>query len=194
MLDTAYGGLTIQDGAAQTQALTTTPGQMVAWSAAKGGNGAASSGDRDGDPGVRPDAANNRILVQGPPGPIPASGNAPYAVYYVDFDISVVGGAAGPVDVIVQLRKNGVAIADMSCRFGTTSANRTFGSFNGFIRIDPSDNPKNLATMAAASTSGFGGASGAPLSEVPIDVTLATVSSTITVTIEAAHLTLIRMR
>jgi hypothetical protein len=193
----AYGGLAIQDGGAQTQALTTTAGQMVAWSAALGGGSAADSYNNDGDPAVRPDPANNRLLLKGPPGPkntLPGQPD-PYSAYQVDFDCSLLGGGSAQ-DVVAQLYVNGVKRADASCRASCSSSGRTNMGFSYILKLTPADNPKTIADFAEPGSTPYPryvGAGGAPETEVPVAIYLSTLASTLSVTIEAAHLTAQKM-
>ena len=170
-----YGGLVIPDGGIVTQALTTTAGQIVAWAA----NGSSDSNTRYGDYAVIPDFANNRIKLN------------QAGAYLLDIDLTLTGG--GTQDVVVQVRKNNVLVADLSARIGVTASGRYLVGFTGILTINPGDIPKTLPTMPAASTTGFVGASGAPLTECSVDVTLRTVASTVTVTLEAGHFTLCRL-
>jgi hypothetical protein len=170
----AYGGLVIADGGAATQALTTTAGQVVAW----GAKGMQDSNNYDGDPSVIPDLTNNRIKVNGP------------GIYLVTFNISMTGG--GTQDVIGVIRKNAVAVTGGSGRvgIGTARANLTV---TAIVQILPADIPKTIQTFSDPASTSFAGAGGAPKAESYIDVTLATVASTVTATLEAASLTVLRL-
>lgn len=188
-VEVAYGGLAIQDGGAQTQALTTTPGQVVAWSLAKGQVTEADSYSIDGDVAVRPDQANNRILLCGPPGPpiTPGTQQQPYAAFRVWADLSVVGG--GTADIIMQLAVNGVVRQGFSARSTVLATERRNLAFSTILRLLLSDNPKNVPTFAdpANPPSVYGGAGGAPKILVPVTLVLSTVTGTVTVTIEGGH-------
>lgn len=172
-----YGGLVIADGGAVTQALTTSPGAVVAWNGTKGANSAADSNARDGDPTIIPDKTNSRIKVL--PG-----------IYFVQFDISLTADAAK--DLVAQLRVNGTAKADLTGRSNGGTA-RTQITFSGIVEVKTTDVPGTLGTFADPSATGFAGAGGAPKSLSTIDVTLATLASTCTATLEAAHLSLTRL-
>ncbi len=56
----------------------------------------------------------------------------------------------------------------------------------GLLNVTPADNPKTIANMPAASTTGFGGASGAPDVMVPVTLFMGTLSGTPTITVEYA--------
>jgi hypothetical protein len=187
----AYGGLAVQDGGAQTQALTTSFGQLVAFSAALGGISAADSNTFDGDIGVRPDAANNRLLLECPAGPknsIPGQPD-PYTAYEITFDLSAIGGGSVQ-DVVAQVYVNGVARADMSGRSSFSSANRTQLGFTAYLKLTVADNPKNILTFPDPGTTPaprYAGAGGAPDNMCPVTIYLKTIASTLTLTIEACH-------
>ena len=173
-----YGGLSISDGGTTTQALTTAAGKVVAWGQASSSN----SDSVDGDPAVKPDLANNRLLLNCP------------GIYLVSVDVTMLG-ASTTQDVIVQLRKNLVAIPDGSARCACVSTARNVASFTCIVTITANDNPKNIQTFPdpVNPPSKFTGAGGAPTTLVPLDITLATVASTATATLEAAHLNAIRI-
>ena len=91
IMDTPFSGLIAKAGAT-SQNLTTTALQLNAFSQTTGGVGQGSSYTQDGDPAVRSDAANNRLLLNCP------------GMYLVFLQLSGYGGGFG--DMLVQIRKN----------------------------------------------------------------------------------------
>ncbi len=92
-----YGGLKLVANTAAL-ALTTTPTLLDAFSGAFGANAQNSFGT-DGDPAVQPDQANNRILVESP------------GIYAVDISLS--GFGDGAADIVMQIRKNKIAVPEL---------------------------------------------------------------------------------
>src|SRR3990167_5887041 len=90
---TPFGGVYIAAGATAT-ALSTTAALLDQWNTATGFN-AKNSGD-DGDPAVKADKANNRLLLNTP------------GIYLVMVDLS--GTIDGTQEITMQLRKNAVVI------------------------------------------------------------------------------------
>lgn len=97
MLSQPFGGLFVSGGST-SQAITTTPAQLTAWSGAKGG--ISQGANYDGDPAIVPDPANNRIKVNTP------------ALFEAKLNISGFGSAAA--DLLFQIRVNGAVQADLS--------------------------------------------------------------------------------
>lgn len=171
-----YGGLNITGGAV-TQALTTTAGAMVAWAGA-GGSALPDTNSSVGDPAVKPDLANSRILVQAP------------GTYEVEFNIST--DMATGADLIAQLRKNGTVVPTAKGK-GRCTTDKNQVSFKSIIEVTTDDNPKTIQSFANPSTSGFAGAGGAPKTMVPLDIVLSVGASTDTVTIEEASFIVTRI-
>lgn len=179
MLSLPFGGLFYKggSGAQSAQALTTTGLKITAWAAANGGS--AQGAGYDGDPAVVPDPTNNQIKVNTP------------GLFYVTFSASVIGGAAGPVDTLWQLRVNSVVQPDLSAEVGITSAQRFNVTFSGFINVlRPASG--NLATFPAPSGT-FTGGPAAPFTETTIDIFASTVASSITANVEFANFSVLRV-
>lgn len=178
-----YGGLAITGGAV-TQALTTTAGKMVAWAGTGGAASAADSRTRDGDPAVRPDKANSRVLVLSP------------GVYEVSFDMS--GESDAAQDVFAQAYRNGVAVGDLrgQARWAGSNAKNQL-SFHGILEVTAAHNPKTIGTfddtVASASPPAQPSYAAAPKTEVALEVYLKSLASTPTITINDAHLTVKRL-
>lgn len=161
---TAYGGMYIAAGAA-TQALSTSAAALAQWSASGGANGIYSQGD----PAVIPDYANNRVKVNSP------------GRYKVTVQLSVDSDAA--FDLTMRLRKNGTAVTGAACQQRvTTDLNQIVGVF--FVEVLATDSPDTLVTFADPSSSGFGGAGGAPKTLSYLDVSLAANTGTPTLTFQ----------
>lgn len=166
-----FASLTISGPGAATLALSTSAAQFTLFASAGGANGPANTYD-DGDPAVKPDYANNRILVEAP------------GVYKVSgFLTGVVDGAA---DITIAVAKNGTAVADLTNkqRWGTTKNTHAFG---GLLNVTAADNPGTIATKPDPSSSGFAGAGGFPKMLVPLTILLTAGAGTPTITAEGAQ-------
>lgn len=146
------------------QAVTTAAAQLVI----TGGVETAGTRTREGDPAVKPDTANNRIVV-----------NAP-GIYKATVSIS--GAAASALQNTYQLRKNGSsgsAITGTRAKqvYGTTPSQVSWSSM---FEITAADLPAagGTATFSDPDSSagagkpagGFAGAGAAPKTGVPIDI------------------------
>jgi hypothetical protein len=166
-------------GQSTGQALTTATDKLLFTNAVN----LAYTGDRTGDPAVKPDATNSRVQLNSP------------GIYEVSFDVT--GGADGAENATFQLRKtvNGtqtaVAGAKTASLFSTT--NKFSAGFTAFVEVLASDLPTSggAATFADPSQSsgaykpggGFAGAGAAPLTGVYLDVAVTgDASQTITLT------------
>lgn len=171
MLLIPYGGCNVAAGAT-AQAGLGAAALLTCWAGANGSN--FPSTGNEGDPAVKGDQANNRVLV-----------NAPGV-----FEVQVVlhGTIDGTEEVTLQLRKNAVAIPTArSIRSWLVTINNEH-TLHAIVQINQADMPKTIATMPAqASTTGpnntpsFSGASGALLTECPLDLTVAAAGQTMTV-------------
>lgn len=168
-----YGGMTIVGGAG-TVALTTTPALMNLWSASGGADSASST---LGDPAVRIDRTNNRLLLNSP------------GVYLVTLDLS--GTVTTGCDLVVQPRKNGTT--DTRKRKMRFTTNKAQISCHWMIVVNRSDSPSSIQTFADPSSTGFAGAGGAPKTEVPFDIVVSCAASTDTLTVEEAELNAVRV-
>lgn len=171
-----FASLTISGPGSGTIALTTAAAVMNLFSATGGANGPATTSD-DGDPAVKSDAANNRILVEAP------------GVYEISGFLSGVVDSA--IDVTISFAKNAVALADTQNkqRWGTTKNTQPF---NAIINVTAADNPGTIATKPDPSSSGFAGAGGFPKQMVPITMIL-TGSGSQTLTAEGAQVIVKRL-
>lgn len=163
-------GLSITDGSTSTLAITTTPAKLVAWSAA-GGNKAPLPTE-----GItQADQTNNRLLVG-------------IGFYSVELDLTLIG--SGTSDIIAQIYKNGVKVADASARINVTAAGRTMLSISPIIQVTAADFQK-IPSFADPPTppSKFVGQGGAPDNVTPLEVFISAVSGTNTLTIEAGRFT-----
>lgn len=170
-----FGALHITGGAA-TVALTTTAALMNIWSSAGGSNGPSSTYEQ-GDPAVRPDYANNRILVQAP------------GIFKVELVIQ--GDMDSAIDVTAQIYKNGTAYSFLKqkARCGT---DKNQVVLIGFIKVVDTDALETIATFADPSASGFAGAGGAPKTMAKLEVYL-TGSGSATITVEEAQFNVTRV-
>ncbi len=177
-----YGGMSITGGA-DTLALSTTAAKLASWSASGGANSAADSRTRGGDPSVRPDKANNRILV-----------NAP-GVYEVHFDLS--GAPDAAQDILVQVYRNGVAVDDLRAQARFTNAVKNNIALHGILEVTAAHNPKTIPTFAdtTATTNPPAQVSyaAAPKTEVALEIYIKSLASTPTLTINDAHFTVKRL-
>lgn len=164
-----FGGIT-NTGQSTAQAVTASAAQLVFPNATAIGSPTTQN---QGDPAVKADPTNNRVIV-----------NAP-GTYEVTVDI--VGAAASALQTTCQLRKNGtVGSGSTGTAITGTKAVKTWGttpdtfSWTSFIQIASSDLPSagGVATFADPSASagvgkpsgGFAGAGAAPLTGIPLDV------------------------
>lgn len=152
-----------QVAAANSQALTSTPGLLALWSTI-GSNepGAASS---QSDFSVTPDKANNRIVVTAP------------GIYRYDFFASFVQSVAAVVTA--RVRKAGTALTTspvgaMTCTTGTNNL-----KFSGVFVITEADiaNGTGIAAYPDPASGGVIGAAFAPKTGVAIDIDLAAASN-----------------
>lgn len=173
-----FASLTISGPGSQTLLLGTTATLFNLFSATGGANGPATTSD-DGDPAVKPDAANNRILVESP------------GVYEVSVSIS--GTVDAAQDLSCQVAKNAVGVADLVGRQRFTNAQKSTLSFEGFLNVTAADNPGTIATKPDPSTSGFAGSGGFPKQMVPITLLIASLAGTPTITAEYANWTIKRV-
>lgn len=165
-----FASLTISGPGAQTTgALSTSAAQFALFSATGGSAGPASTSD-DGDPAVKADAANNRMLVEAP------------GVYRVSVVLS--GTIDAAQDIVLTLAKNGVAISDSVTRQHWTNAVKNTQDLECVINITAADNPGTIATKSDPSTSGFAGSGGFPKMMVPITILINSLAGTPTVTAE----------
>jgi len=177
MISIPFGGIEIAAGSG-TQALSSTAALFNLWNASTGSN-KTNTGDA-GDPAVQPDKANNRVKVNSP------------GTYLVQFDI--VGETDTAKIITARLRKNGSAVAGAMAQLSWAGSNaKNTMSFVAIVPVSQSDSPGTISTMPAASTTGFSGASGALQTSVALDVTLESDSGTPTVTINNAHLNVMRL-
>lgn len=178
----SYGGLTITGGS-DTLALSTTAAKLASWSASGGAASAADSRSRGGDPSVRPDKSNNRILVACP------------GIYEVQFDLSGVPDAAQ--DIHMQLYRNGVAVGDLIAQARFTNAVKNNISFSGIVEVTASHNPKTIPTFddttATTSPPAQPSYAAAPKTEVALEIYVKSLASTPTLTINNAHFTVKRL-
>ena len=154
-------GLSITDGSTQTQVLTTTPGQVVAFNAT-GGNLAPFPTDGT----TRADQANSRLL-------------ACRGWYVVEFDITL-ANATGAVDCIAQIYKNNIAIPDGSARVTVPTTGRGVASASVLIKVNDTDIPGTIQSFPDPSdpSPAYVGQGGAPLNVTPITLKLSSVSGT----------------
>lgn len=168
----AFAGL-YTSGGSGTVALSTTAALVSTW-------GDNLNGTYDfGDYSVRPDYANNRMLV------------AAVGQYKVEAILS--GTMATGCDVIVQARKNGVAVANLKAKshIGTTKGQVVL---SGLLTVTTADNPKNIPTFANPTDSpNYIGAGGAPDFQVPVDLVVSCATGTDTFTVEEAQMTIMRL-
>lgn len=182
-----HGGLEIAGGST-AQSLTTSAAQMVNWSAASGSNTYAGYGD----PAVRPDVTNNRVLLDCPGAP---GGNAPNQAYVYLVMITLSGTVDGTIDVTAQLRKNSVVVADLIAKNRWTVSVKNALTLQGILKVQAADNPGTIQTFADPATSAtalFAGKGGAPANMTPLDVML-TGSGSQAITVENAQLTVLRI-
>ena len=190
-----FGGLSITGGT-QTQALTTTPGQVVAWSAAGGANSDQDTYNGAGDPSVRPDYANNRILVNSQGGAAyqtAQGGSIAYCAYLVTLTLEGTL-ATGTALLIAQIYKNGVAVAKLKQKaYGSGGTTGCQVVLQGILQVSRADAPLNIATFADPPSTELIGPGKAPQTMVPITVYLSVSASTDTLTIAEAQLTVVRL-
>lgn len=175
-----YGGIQIAAGAA-TQALSTSAAQLTLFSSAGGSNGPSDTFTEGGDPAVKPDYANNRVLVDAP------------GVYEVTVDLC--GTTDATQNITLGIAKNGVAVSGLQSARSWTVSVENAHSLSGFLVVSPSDNPGTIATNADPATSvatgrpagGFGGGGGFPKNLVPLTILLTSGASTPTLTIKNAR-------
>jgi hypothetical protein len=165
-----FGSLTIAAGAA-TQALATTAALFALWDDSPGANGPAGTVD-DGDVSVKPDYANNRILVASP------------GVYEVEVILS--GAIDAAADVTMNVAKNGTAVADLLTKSRWTNAVKNVQTVKGFISVTAADNPGTIATQAEPAGT-FTGGGGYPKRMVPLTLLVASGAGTPTITAENAQ-------
>ncbi len=161
-----FGSLTISGPGAATQALSTTFAAFGLFSSTGGANGPASTYD-DGDPAVRPDVTNNRLLLEAP------------GVYEIEAILS------GTIDAAQD-----VAVADLQVRQRFTDAVKNHMSLKGLLVITTADNPGTIATKADPVTSAtalYAGLGGFPKTMVPVTLQIKSGASTPTVTAEFAQ-------
>ncbi len=161
-----YGGFQIAAGSG-TQALSTSAA-AVGWTAL----GAAATDYTAGDQAVRPDLANNRLLLA--PG-----------TYEIDVQL------AGTIDaaqiITLAIRKNGNAISGTSRALTwVVSTAENIHTLRAVIQLTDSDIPGTIPTFSDPSATSFTGAGGAPKNEIPVDVSIVSGASTPTVTIKNA--------
>lgn len=126
-----------------------------------------------GDPAVRNDLANNRLILNGP------------GVYRITIDGNFLVDSAA--DLTFAVRKNGTAVNGIggTYRIGTTN---TGMNCVGYLTVTEADGVTGgLATFpepaaAVSPAVSFTGASGAPKTGVPVDITVAAASGTPTLT------------
>lgn len=161
-----YGGFQIGAGSG-TQGLTTTAA-VVGWTAL----GATATDTTSGDPAVKPDLANNRILL----------GPGTYEI-----DVQIQGTIDGAQIIGLQLRKNAVAISGtLRNQSWAVSTAENVSNLKAVITILDSDIPGTIPTFSDPSATSFTGAGGAPKNEVPVDVTIVSGAGTPTVTVKNA--------
>lgn len=164
-----FGALVISGPGAITQALSTALAQMTAWASAGGANGPASTYD-DGNPDVKPDYANSRVLVQAP------------GVYEVTVNLS--GITDGTQDITLAIAKNGTALTTAQNKRSWTVSVKNQHVLTALVAITAADNPGTITTKPDPATTGFAGAGGFPKMMVPLTVQLASGASTPTLTFE----------
>jgi hypothetical protein len=174
-----FGGLSITGGAT-TLALTTTAAQLISWSGAGGANSDDDTYSAGGDPAVRPDYANNRILVNTP------------GTYKVE--VTIYGTlATGTALLLAQIFKNGVAVAKARQKaYGETTAGVQI-SLLAIVVVNKSDAPGTIATFADPASGELIGAGKAPQTMCPLDVRLFVSTSTDTLTIVEAQFNVFRI-
>jgi hypothetical protein len=187
MLLLPFGGINVSAGST-AQATATTAAQLACWDETAGSN-LPTSGTISGDPAVKGDYANNRILLNSP------------GIYQIMFHAQGTSDTATE-QLTFQIRKNSVVQGNLRAVVNWTynGPNNTVVII-GILQVLKSDIPGTIATMPAeASTTGpnntpsFSGASGAPSTEVPVDVVVSTAASTPNLTIVDANLTAIRLQ
>ncbi len=162
-----YGAISVADGST-AQTLATSQAALTAWNTSAGSN-LVGGFDRDGNIAVKPDKANNRILL--------AAG----AMYR--FSLSLSGVADAAADITVQIAKNatGISGTKFTQRFFTTESSL---HFSGFFEIKASDNPGTIAAFAEPAT----GYASPPKVMVPVTVLVAAGTGTPAITIKQACL------
>ena len=161
-----YAGFQIAAGST-TQALSTTAA-AVGWTAL----GATLTDYTAGDPAVRPDLANNRMLLA--PGTY-------------EIDVQIQGTTDGAQIIGLQLRKNGTAIAGtLRSLTWVVSTAENIHTLKAIVTIADSDIPGTISNFADPSATSFTGAGGAPKQEVPVDVSIVSGAGTPTLTIKNA--------
>lgn len=148
-----------QVAASNSQALTATAALLALWSAV-GSNEPGAASDQS-DYSVKPDKANNRIVVTAP------------GTYRYDFFASFVQSVAAVVTA--RVRKAGTALTTvprgaMTCTTGTNNLR-----FSGVFVITEADiaNGAGIAAFADPAAGGVIGAAFAPKTGVAIDIDLA---------------------
>ncbi len=184
MLLIPFGGVNIQAGATSTT-LATTATLLNQFNTATGFNSAGTG--IEGDPAVKGDKANNRLLLNTP------------GVYLVMVDLN--GTTDGTQEITMQLRKNGVVVPGArSIKSWTVTINNNH-SMHAIVEVLRTDSPGTIATMPAqASTTGpnntpsFAGAAAAVQTECAVDIVLTSGASTPALTVVDGHFSALRLR
>lgn len=160
-------------GGSSTLAMTTTGLLMSLWTAVADGYS-----DDINIAEVQADLTNNRILVAAP------------GVYKVECELYITSGAS--VDYYLQVRKNGVAQANLLARQYVVTSTGTYRiGLSGFMKVTSANNPKTIP--ATGSSSSYMGVGAQAKVMVPVDVVLYVGSSTDTVTVQEGHFNVLRV-
>lgn len=177
-----FAGLVLA-GNSTLQAISTTPAVLTLTAA----SATARHTNQGGDPAVKPDAANSRIVV-----------NAP-GIYRVDF--SATGTASGSQSADFQVRKGGTAQAGARTKV-YVGTNPVCASFSAVVEVTAADIPTSggvatfsdpVATAGAGKPNGgFAGAGAAPKTGVAIDIGV-TGGGSVNLTVTDAQFTVTRL-